>query len=321
MTKEEFNSIIDRYLDGEATPSEKRLVENFFSSQKKNHPVDDSISSEMWKAIEATVHKPAWPIRVARKIKLIHVLAPLSIVVILCTGVYFYQYAVPKTTSEWMTEKAPYGQKTIITLTDGSKVFLNSGSTISFPKNFSKNRQITLSGEAFFEVVRNPARPFTVRSSNVTTKVLGTSFNVQAFIGRNVSVTVATGKVQVEAVINDKDSGKRVRKIALTPRQQAVLKGEEWTTSEVDLTNALAWKTNTIRFDETTMDDVAMELERWYNVSVKFEDERIRNCRINGQFKDQSLEHVLKSIQYMYKVDFKYTAQNQIILYGNGCKN
>lgn len=319
MTKEEFNNMVERYLAGEATPSEKRLIDNFFHAKQKKHALNDGIGNEMWKFIESHV-QPALPVRATRKVKLLHVLMTLSVLAVLCSGFFYYQYTVINEASEWITKEAPYGQKSIVTLTDGSKVFLNSGSSISFPREFSQEiREITLSGEAFFEVVKNPAQPFIVRSANVTTKVLGTSFNIQAFVGNEIRVTVETGKVQVDATIQDEESGTRMRQVFLNPSEQAVLKGQEWSTSRVDLNNSLAWRNNTIRFDEATMAEVANELERWYNVRMSFENEGIRNCLINGQFKDQSLENVLKSIQYMYNVDFKYTNQNQIILYGNGC--
>jgi hypothetical protein len=97
--------------------------------------------------------------------------------------------------TKFITSSTPRGQKSLITLPDGSRVFLNSESSISYPEFFSKDkREISLTGEAFFDVTRDENRPCIIHSGNVVTKVLGTSFNIQAFDGKDILVTVATGK-------------------------------------------------------------------------------------------------------------------------------
>ncbi len=319
MTKEEFNNIIDRYLSGEASPDEKRLVDHFFKSQRSKQPFrDTSISEEMWAAIEKRVHTRARPKNPARMI-----MAILSIVVLfsVCLALFYHNKNTPAESVPWVTKEAAYGQKSVVALTDGSKVFLNSGSSISYPIKFLPEvREIVLEGEAFFEVEKDAARPFVVRTGEITTKVLGTSFNIQAFRGKQISVTVASGKVEVAAESDSALPGGKVKRVVLNPMQQAVFKDEELTTTDVDLTKFLAWKNNTLRFDDASIADVATELERWYNVDIEFENDKILNCRINGQFKDQSLVSVLKSIQYMYNINYRNSTQNQIILYGKGCK-
>ncbi|HTE34473.1 MAG TPA: FecR domain-containing protein [Chryseolinea sp.] len=319
MTTEEINSIIDRYLNGEASPSEKRLIDTFVNTLEKKQTGNRTIASEeMWAAIEDRLEAPR-----RSKRKRSYALMALGLFLFMTAGLFYYYKINLDKQVEWITKDAPFGQKSIITLTDGSKVFLNSGSSVSFPKEFSAElREIRLTGEAFFEVVRNPLQPFHVHTGNVTTKVLGTSFNVQAFDNEDISITVATGKVQVVASIpNDKSAEDDVSEAILNPMEQGVFKGHKWITSQVELPRFLAWKNNTLRFEDAAMSQVAGALERWYNVQIEFENEQIKGCMINGQFKDQSLKNVLNSIRYMYNIDYRQLTQNQIILYGKGCKN
>ncbi len=321
MKKEEFIQIIEKYLSGEASPSEKRLIDTFFSAQEKSQFKEHIPTSEdMWDQIENRLFDKDLSPPETSGTRRTYLVMTLSVLLFAVVGFCAYMLAVG-TESEIITKVAPYGEKSILLLTDGTKVFLNSGSSISFPKEFAADvREVTLCGEAFFEVTRNPLRPFLVRSGNVTTKVLGTSFNVQAFEWNEISVTVATGKVQVVAAIGN-STPEEVKQLILNPKQQGVFRNQEWTTFEADLSKSLAWRNNTLRFDEARLSDVAAILQRWYNIQIDFENDEILNCSINGQFKDQSLENVLKSIQYMYNVDFKFLTQNQIILYGKGCSN
>lgn len=325
MTKEEFSRIIDRYLAGEATLAERNLVDDFFNAQEPKKLLENAtLSDEMWRAVEARLHKAGSPaVNVRRRNKRAYVVVSTVIVLLLSAGLfYYYQRQADNVSPTMITRASAYGQKLIVTLTDSSKVYLNSGSSISYPPVFAPGvREVVLNGEAFFEVKRDTSRPFIVRSGNVTTKVLGTSFNVQAFAGQPISVTVATGKVQVEALHPSKESDDKVveERVILRPLEQATLHDDGLITTEVDTAKFLAWKNNILRFDDASIADVAHELERWYNIQIAIENDRILNCRINGQFKDQSLVSVLKSIHYMYNIDFKYTNQTQIILYGKGC--
>ena len=332
MTREEFNKLIDKYLSGKASPEEERLIDDFFSVQERKQTLQHyRLSEEMWASIEkhikplpgsTSVNSETSPSGRDKKFLIRKILVPLifSITLGVAGAVLYLNDGFTRNTSmPWVTSESPKGQKSIITLADGSSIYLNSASSISYPETFEADkREIWLSGEAFFEVTKDEKRPFIVRSGNLVTRVLGTSFNVQAFEGQDIHVTVATGKVQVETK-KDPES-KDVDYVILVSNQQAVYNPQTGlVTKTVDINQFLAWKNHTLYFDNNTLEEVATRLERWYNVSIEFENEKIKYCRINGQYKDMNLNSVLKSIQYMYQIDYKFSNQNNIKLYGKGC--
>ncbi len=332
MTREELNKLIDKYLSSQASPEEARLIDDFFDAQERKQTLPHyRLSEEMWTSIEEkiqttpdfTIGKSEKRISVGGKeFPIRKILVPLIFIVTLgIAGVvsYLNDGFTSNTSKAWVTSESPKGQKSIITLADGSSVYLNSASSISYPETFEADkREIMLSGEAFFEVTRDEKRPFIVRSGNLITRVLGTSFNVQAFEGQNIRVTVATGKVQVETKKDPKS--KDVDYVILVTNQQAIYDAQAGLlTKTVDIDQFLAWKNHILYFDSNTLEEVATRLERWYNVSIEFENEKIKYCRINGQYKDMNLNSVLKSIQYMYQIDYKFSNQNNIKLYGKGC--
>ncbi|HTF21540.1 MAG TPA: FecR domain-containing protein [Chryseolinea sp.] len=322
MSNEEFNRLIDRYLAGQTTVEETRLMIAFLEHQEQKKSVPDpTVSEALWQSIAAAIE--AEPVAVPGSHAWRgYAIVACSLMVVAIFG-YFGYHEYARKASELITKNAPYGEKSIITLTDGSKVFLNSGSSISFPRNFDKSaREITLTGEAFFEVTRNPRQPFIVRTGDLITRVLGTSFNIQAFDANDISVSVATGRVQVTQGSNDgvSQSGNS-QTIYLEPSQQVSYQNHHFTLSFVDIEKTISWKNNTLRFDETPMSAVGSILSRWYDVDISFDNNDIVNCRINGQFKGQRLEEVLRSIRYMYNIEYEIITPNKIILYGKGCKN
>jgi transmembrane sensor len=222
---------------------------------------------------------------------------------------------------ELLSSTTSRGQKLIITMNDGSRVYLNSSSMLSYPATFpSDEREVYLEGEAFFEVVKNENRPFLIHSGNITTTVLGTSFNVNGFDANNISVSVATGKVQVNIDDASGDTTNPSNSAVLLPNQQAIYhKQNGLTIASIDIESFIAWKNNTLRFEDMSLQEVAVVLERWYNVTIEFDDLGIKKCRINGQYKDQTLKSVLESIQYMYKINYAFSEGNKLRLYGKGC--
>jgi transmembrane sensor len=328
MTEEEFNRLVDKYLAGNATPLEERIINDFFSTQesKANLPHNER-SDEMWAAVENRI-KNSRDLRYSssghtksKRKKWVTVSLITSIVFALSAW-YILNHGKPSTPGvQMLTTTSTRGQKFTITMNDGSKVYLNSSSTLSYPATFpSDKREVFLEGEAFFEVTRNENRPFLIHSGNITTKVLGTSFNVNAFDANNISVSVATGKVQVDIDSASRTTSNPSNSVVLLPEQQAIYhKQNGLTTASIDIERFIAWKNNTLRFEDASLQEVAVVLERWYNVTIEFGDPGIKKCRINGQYKDQTLNSVLESIQYMYKINYEFSEDNKLRLYGKGC--
>lgn len=326
MTNEEFNRIIDRYLAGQATPEEKRLMEAFFEGLERKQGAPDAVASEaLWRSIASSITDPEPEPDPEPETKRNH-WRSLALVagslIVACTLGYLGYYMLQSKASELITKSAPNGEKVIVTLTDGSKVILNSGSSISFPRVFDDSRrEINLEGEAFFEVTRNEQQPFIVHTGELSTRVLGTSFNIQAFDQNTISITVATGRVQVSRDPEHRNgSGEPLESVFLDPSQQVVYQNHHFTVNQVDLTKSIAWKDDILEFDDASLASVVSTLERWYDIDIVFENDEIVHCRINGRFKGQRLEEVLRSIRYMYKIDYEILTPNKITLYGKGCK-
>jgi ferric-dicitrate binding protein FerR (iron transport regulator) len=324
MTNEDLNRLIEKYLSGQATPDEERLIDDFFHRRESRRALPHyKVSEDMWAAIQKAIttrpmlgtdrtkSRPATRRKVA-----VAIAAALLLVVLSLAAVHYSEWSTDARVA-WVTYECPNGQKSLITLADGSRIFLNSASTISYPETFeSGKREIKLSGEAYFEIAHDENRPLTVRSGDLLTTVLGTSFNIEAFEGETARVTVATGKVQVE-VQGDADSTDRV---VLTPNQQAVYhSGQKSEVRTVSAEKFVGWKDQVLFFDDNTLEEAVAKIERWYNVSIGFETDTIKHCRINGQYKQVDLRSVLESIAYMYDIDYEFTDRNRIVLRGKGC--
>ncbi len=189
----------------------------------------------------------------------------------------------------------PKGQKSTVILSDGSKVILNSESSISYPKHFGSTRQVTLSGEAFFEVTPDSERPFTVLTGNMSTTALGTSFNVRHFPEEeNSYVSLATGKVLVKV----QEGSNEIQDI-LVPGEQVISKKDQVSLQKINYNykEVFLWKEKVIYFNHASWATIAKTLERWYGVKIS-SNEPYRAVDYTGQFDNHSLELVLKSLSY-----------------------
>lgn len=192
-------------------------------------------------------------------------------------------------------------------LPDGSIVVLNSNTTLNFPSRFEKDvREVSIFGEAFFEVKPDPDKPFIIHASGLDIKVLGTSFDVQAYPGSDfIKVTVNTGKVLVYP------TG--------TPSGQEVKAGEVLTAGEIatfsqksgiisksvnDDLNVLSWKTGVLTFKETRLAEVFKALEEKYQVQFEIKDSTVLNKRLTARF-DQSLDDALETLSLIFNLKFE----------------
>lgn len=203
---------------------------------------------------------------------------------------------------EYQEHFAPPGVKSNLTLRDGSKVVLNSGSSLRYVKNFeSHQREVELIGEAFFEVTKDSNRPFIVRTGAVSTQVLGTSFNVKAFEDEVLEVSLLTGLVEVNV---DMEVPQR---ISLVPGEaiRFISESQKIQKGGFDKDNVLAWTQKTIVFERTEMAEIKRVLENWYGVEIQFLNRPAKDLEITARFKDQSLKEVLEGLSYSARFDFE----------------
>ena len=201
-----------------------------------------------------------------------------------------------------------------IVLPDGSKIYLNAGSTVKYPRKFGqKARNVELNGEAYFDVVHNPKMPFIIRTHTAKIKVLGTSFNVNAYHDADsVAVTVEKGLVELESVQNHD-----ILQVAKGVTGVYYSQLNTFTKTELDI-NTVAWKTNFLSFNNSSLNYVVNTLSRIYNKTITLKTENLRNCQLTGNFRDQNLEKILEAIKVNYNLTITKTAKGYV-LSGPGC--
>jgi len=188
------------------------------------------------------------------------------------------------------TLEVPYGKQTRLELSDGTVVWVNAGSTLSYPTRFAASkRELTLEGEAFFEVSHDAKRPFTVRVKGLDIKVLGTAFNVNTF-GAAVKTALVRGKVALNA---------GSKSLVLLPGDLgSYQQGRELSKEVSDLKVYTAWKDDEIYFDNSTLEEIAFRLKREYNLSFNFESPELAKLHFTIDMpKGASIQTVLNNIR------------------------
>lgn len=208
------------------------------------------------------------------------------------------------------TLTTPRGQTIRLELADGTMVWLNSESRITYPKQFAgSERRVRLEGEAYFEVAHNEQQPFVVEAAGVETRVLGTEFNIRAYAGRDCNVTLVRGSV----VVRDLRSG---REQTLTPGENAVVRqdGKGMATAEVDVMERTAWKDNYFCFRNEELADIMTGLSHWYNVEVVFTKEKSMHYHFNfWADKEASLESTIHLLNEVGKVKVRMRGKRVIV--------
>ncbi|WP_456088032.1 FecR family protein [Parabacteroides sp.] len=205
-----------------------------------------------------------------------------------------------------VTVCANKGVRTCLELPDGSVVYLNSGSTLSYPVAYDeKERRVILSGEAYFSVKHDPDHPFVVSVSGdrMNVKVLGTEFNVQAYEGEDIiQTTLVTGSIDIEM----KDANGMSKEVNLSPSEKAIydLSNNVLDVLKVDVMNEIAWKEGRLVFKETPLPEVLKHLANFYNVDFKIQDTILNSYRFTGTFKNRELSQVLDYLRISSRIDY-----------------
>ncbi|MBX2843474.1 MAG: FecR domain-containing protein [Flammeovirgaceae bacterium] len=211
----------------------------------------------------------------------------------------------------WVEKVVDRGEKITLVLKDGSKIKLNSESKLRFPKNFANDKRVVyLEGEAFFEVAKDSTRPFTIYSVNLSTTVLGTSFNVRAYANeKEMKVALLEGKVRVKNKVNA-DIG-----MVLNPMEMASLNKEKnnLVKQEFQLEDELGWKDGLLLFKNANFEEIRNKLERWYGVNFIINKQPKLVKGYSGRFENESLEVVLEGISFTSGFKFNIEKGNVII--------
>lgn len=204
------------------------------------------------------------------------------------------------------TLKIPRGMNKQITLTDGTKVWLNAESTLEYPKTFEgkPNREVYLKGEAYFEVTKDAEHPFRVKTDALETLVLGTSFNVRAYSEEDTQITLVEGSVKV--------SDNQQNELHLQPGEHTDEKLHKTQVEKAE--NYHSWSEGIFYFDNTELVEIMRELGRWYNINIVFTNKEIMNDRLHFQAdRKGTLENALELLNTMQKVNARIEKDKVII--------
>lgn len=312
--------LIIRYLTKEATATETEMLRRWLAQSAANQKIFNEYA-ESWQ--HAAALAPTFA--VAENLQKLNALidqeekqskrkvtlfwsAAAAVVLLLSVGLLLFRQAQPvnRDYAERITAK---GQKLTLRLADGTTVKLNANSSLKFPEQFdSKKREVYLQGEAFFDVAHNPEKPFLIHSKNVTTQVLGTSFNVRSRHA-TTEIAVRTGKVNV---FSNQQSQ------LLLPQQKIICDGATWRVEQTSLNRELAWTNNEILIEDQPLAQVARVLEEWYGIKIQLGNDAMATCRVTGSFKNEPLENVLKAISLSINIEYAISGK-KVVLQGKGC--
>lgn len=220
------------------------------------------------------------------------------------------------------------GTRSRIVLPDSSIVYLNADTKLNYPQQFSQDkREVYLDGEAFFNVKKNPNKPFIVHTSGIQVKVLGTTFNVKAYsTGKLIETSLITGSIEV--TVNNRPN----EKITLSPNAKLVIKNNgsgpanekknEKASPDFEINpikpdpkdNTIVetqWMENRLVFRNETFDEVARMMERWYNVIIEIDDDELKSILLSGTFENETIEQALDALKYTKS--FRYNTSGEKI--------
>ena len=196
----------------------------------------------------------------------------------------------------------PNGEKSMITLYDGTEVWLNSGTTLKYPVVFNKReRNVFINGEAYFDVVNDKKKPFYVNAGKMRVKVLGTRFNVYAYQEENIlHTTLEEGLVDI-SIAGSKKS------IKLKPGQQMsyLTATREYELTKVDTELFTSWKENRLRFENAELAEILKKMERWYDVKVNIDENVDISSRYTITIKTESLREILDVLSLTTHMNYK----------------
>lgn len=234
------------------------------------------------------------------------------------------------------------GTKTKVQLPDGSHVWVNSDSKLTYAETFhGPTRDIYLEGEAYFDVVKDPKHPFIVHTSGIDIKVLGTAFNVKAYKTEpTIEATLVHGLIEVtktnqpeaskillhphEKLIFDKKANEQsVIKPGMNAAESAIAQ-DKTTPPSITITplsktvadSALietSWVYNRLSFEEEKFEDLAKKIERWFNVEITINNNKIRSYRSTGSFENETVDEALKELQYLVPFNYQINGRNIVI--------
>ncbi|MCG6187302.1 FecR family protein [Maribellus maritimus] len=307
-----------KYISNSCTSEEYNEVKNFID-KKENDVFIDGLMRETWKDVltKPDIISPDQNLlnlihhKIAlkennpkRTVRIYQIISAVAAVLIL--GFIFSIFFYPKQIqNDIVTQNisTPYGGKTHFSLSDGTEIWLNSGSSISYPSRFSNTREVTLKGEAYFKVTHN-SHPFIVSGNFGEIEVLGTEFDVKAYDGEPFVTTLVNGSIQYRNKNNQ---------VTLKPGTQVTFHQNKMLTHKVETEIYTSWKDGKLIFRDEPLENIATRLERWYNVNIELKGEEIKKLRYNGTIELESFSEVLELIKVTTPIQYSFDRDTRIL--------
>lgn len=306
--------LLQKYISGNATEAEKlRVVEWILASpdnmreymaQRKLCDIalwrTDLVDSKLQRRKRLSLRSIGWELaKVA------------AVVALVLGGVYYWQQRhCAQDEDSFQSIYVPAGQRAELTLADGTKVWLNSRTTLAFPGDFKGDtRMVKLDGEGYFDVVRNTEQPFVVATNKYNVKVLGTEFNVMAYSTDSIWETaLLKGKVEILT------SGTATNGMTLEPHIMAALKGDRLVKSPIEDTDHFRWREGLLCFNNISVRDMIEKLKLYYGVDIVVNNQRILTNRYTGKFRTKDgVEHVLRVLRLSNQFTYIKDDENNVI--------
>lgn len=313
------------FLSGKESKEGKKIFDTWYHSIPENdntelHASEETVRDELNKI----KHKNIVPPKQMQRYLFPYWRAAAVALLIISAGILFYSQRTLHNSLEqveisFAEHIVPKGKRLNLSLSDGSQVWLNAETKFRYPEKFASGlREVYLEGEAFFEISKDPSRPFKIHSGKLTTTVLGTSFNIKSYGTDDVNeVAVITGKVSVMQT----DNYNRSSELMLQPGQKAVLTKSTGNLSKelfTDVSYYTSWRNGKLVFENTPIANVLSSLERYYDIEIDLESDALQSCRVTATFDPMPLEKAIYLLSYTLNAEFS-RAGNVYSIKGAGC--
>ncbi|MDP4205470.1 MAG: FecR domain-containing protein [Bacteroidota bacterium] len=311
IDKNNIEELFLRYYSGESTIEEENQILDRINSdpeiKKKFQMYDFDYHSDLastndsWNNLDMKLLHPKKPNKI--RLQLIQFARYAAIFILAFISYWtFNKYSGPNLNNAFYKTIVPKGQKAQLELPDGSKVWINSESSLRYSANFNKdNREVELEGEAYFQVTHNNRQPFIVKTHDYKIKDIGTEFNVMAYSDfKRTETTLVKGNVEI---LNNAS----IHVCALKPGEKVSYDREKGSYS-IDIRDTAletAWKDNIFVFEDIPFNELCTRLSRWYDVTVILKDKSLYDIRYTGKFKNkETIWQVLDIIKTTTTIDY-----------------
>ena len=301
--------LLIKYISGEATEQEKADIVTWLDSSPENmreylalRKLHDIM---IWQQPETkqSEDKQNTPDRTRRPVYSL-LLEAFKIAAIFLIAFLGVRYLLPQKQDTGLvvmqTLHVPAGQRAEITLADGTNVWLNANTTLTFPTHFSgENRQVNIEGEGFFDVTKNKTRPFIVKTSKYDVKVWGTKFNLTAYSNKGIFETsLLEGSVEILKAGGTKG-------VLIKPEERVFQQAGQLVVGPIKHYNHFLWKDGIISFNDESFPEMVRKLELYFDLKIEVANDKILKYRCTGKFRTKDgVEHILKVLQLSNKFSF-----------------